>query len=226
LKEELRMEFSMSGNLAEQVSEYISEKIVRLELKPGQRIIESKIMDELGVSRSPIREALRILEGSRMVELTPRRGARVTEISASNIEWLYEVLGELYGLVARKAVENGSKEDLLKIQEALKKIEDSAEKGDVKGYFNGIFQFAAAGMKAAKNPLLEQIITDLWPITRRIQFATLSLRIDALRKNVKYFQLGTRYLEKDDAEMAAQTIRNYAQNEKKFALIAAKEGLI
>ena len=220
------MEFSVSGNLAEQVSQYISEKIVRLELKPGQRIIESKIMDELGVSRSPIREAMRILEGSRMVELTPRRGARVTEISASNIEWLYEVLGELYGLVARKAVENGNKEDLLKIHEALKKIEECAEKGDVTGYFNGIFQFAAAGMKAAKNPLLEQIITDLWPITRRIQFATLSLRIDALRKNVKYFQLGTRYLEKGDAEMAAETIRNYAQNEKKFALIAAKEGLI
>jgi DNA-binding GntR family transcriptional regulator len=182
--------------------------------------------EELDVSRSPIREALRILERNRMVELMPRRGARVTEISALHIEWLYEVLGELYGLVARKTVENGSEEDLLRIRAALEKIEQCAEKADVKGYFDGIFQYAAAAMKAAKNPLLEQIITDLLPITRRIQFATLFLRIEDLRKNVKYFQLGTGYLEDRNADMAAQTIKDYAKNERKFALIAAKEGLI
>lgn len=220
------MGFNASENLAEQISQYLSDKIIRLELKPGERILESRMAEELGVSRSPIREALRILEGSRMVELIPRRGARVTEVSESHVEWLYEVLRELYGLVARKAVENGSEEDILKIRAALKKIEEGAEKGDVAGYFDGIFEYAEAGMKAAKNPLLQQIITALMPITRRIQFATLSLRIEDLRKNVRYFQLGTRYLEEGNAEMAAQTIRDYAKNEKGFALIAAKEGLI
>jgi DNA-binding GntR family transcriptional regulator len=220
------MGFNASENLAEQISQYLSDKIIRLELKPGERILESKMAEELGVSRSPIREALRILEGSRMVELIPRRGARVTEVFESHVEWLYEILRELYGLVARKAVENGSKEDILKFRPALEKIEESAEKGDVAGYFDGIFEYAEAGMKAAKNPLLQQIITTLMPITRRIQFATLSLRIEDLRKNVRYFQLGTRYLEEGDAEMAAQTTRDYAMNEKKFALIAAKEGVI
>jgi DNA-binding GntR family transcriptional regulator len=220
------MEFNASGNLAEQISRHLSDKIVRLELKPGQRILESRMAEELDVSRSPIREALRILERNRMVELMPRRGARVTEISELNIEWLYEVLGELYGLVARKTVENGDEKDLRNIRAALEKIEQCAEEADVKGYFDSIFQYAAAAMKAAKNPLLEQIITDLLPITRRIQFATLSLRIEDLRKNVKYFQLGTQYLEDRNAEMAAQTIQDYAKNEKKFALIAAKEGLI
>ena len=133
------MEFNASGNLAEQIYQHLSDKIVRLELRPGQRIFESRMAEELDVSRSPIREALRILERNRMVELMPRRGARVTEISELNIEWLYEVLGELYGLVARKTVENGEEKDLLRIRAALEKIEECAEKADVKGYFDGIF---------------------------------------------------------------------------------------
>ena len=72
--------------------------------------------------------------------------------------------------------------------------------------------------KAGRNALADQILEDLEPATRRTQFATLSHRVDDLAKNVTFFQKAARHIEKGNAEMAAQTIREYAQNEKAFAL--------
>ena len=212
------MTFKASGNLAEQIAQYLSDKIIRAELAPGERILETKVAEEVGVSRGPIREALRILEKKRLVELIPRRGAKVTEMSVIYFNWLYDILAELYALVARKGAENCSEEDLRMIRAALKNIEDCSEKGDVAGYYNAIFEYAAMGQQAAGNPLLDQILNDLEPITRRIQFASLSLRAEDLRKNVVFFQNATQYIKKGNGEMAAQTIRNYAQNEREFAI--------
>ncbi len=216
------MEFRAAENLSEQITRVITERIIQNELKPGERIFESKIAGELGVSRSPIREALRILERNRLVELIPRKGAKVTEISASHIEWFYDVLEELFALVARKAVERAREEDFNNIGVCLKKIEKCAKQRDVIGYFNGIFDYAAIGMKAAGNPLLEQILSDMWPSTRRIQFASLSFRADELKTNVRFFQRATRYILAGDIEMADKVIREYARNEKAFALKIAK----
>jgi DNA-binding GntR family transcriptional regulator len=212
------MQFKASENLAEQIAQYLGEKIIQLELKPGKRIFESRISEELGISRSPIREALRILEKNRLVKLVPRHGVRVTEMSPSYIEWLYDILEELYALTARKFVENCDKENRLMLHSALKKIKESADKGDTSEYFNAIFEYASIGLLGAKNPLLEQILLDLWPSNRRVQFASLSYRTEDLIKNVHFFQLTTRYMEKGDAEMASLTICNYVQNEKAFAL--------
>ncbi|MFW6284555.1 MAG: GntR family transcriptional regulator, partial [Desulfosalsimonas sp.] len=72
------MDFSVSSGLAEQIAAYLEDRIIRLEIKPGQRIREAAVAEELGVSRSPVREALRILENNLVVEIIPRRGARVT----------------------------------------------------------------------------------------------------------------------------------------------------
>jgi len=212
------MVFKASENLAGQIAQYVGEKIIQLELKPGQRVLEAKISEEFGVSRGPVREALRILEKNRLVELIPRRGARVTEMSASYIEWLYDILVELYSLTARKFIENCSEKDRRMLQSALKMIEKSAEKGDITGYFNAIFEYALAGLKGAKNPLLEQMLIDLWPSNRRVQFASLSFRAEDLKKNAVFFQQATQFVEDGNIRKASQTIRDYARNEKAFAL--------
>ena len=212
------MAFKASENLAEQIAQYVAEKIIQLELKPGERVLETKISEEFGVSRGPVREALRILEKNRLVELIPRRGARVTEMSAAYIEWLYDILEELYALTARKFIENSSEKDRRMLQGALEMIEESAEKGDITEYFNAIFEYALAGLKGAKNPLLEQMLIDLWPSNRRVQFASLSLRAEDLKKNAVFFQQATRYAEDGNTGKVSQTIRDYARNEKALAL--------
>jgi DNA-binding GntR family transcriptional regulator len=210
--------FKASNNLDDQIAEYLTDRIIRGELKPGERILEAKLAHELGVSRAPIREALRILERKRLVKLVPRHGARVTEISVSDILWLYDILNELYSLVARRAAENRTRKDLAQIRHALRKIESFAASGDVSGYYDAIFEYASIGQQAARNPLLDQMLKDLEPSTRRAQFASLSWRTEELNENVTFFKRAAQYVEDRNAEMASQTIRAYVQNEKEFAL--------
>jgi len=216
------MAFKASNNLDEQIAEYLSARIIRGELEPGERILEAKLAEELGVSRGPVREALRILERKRLVTLIPRRGARITEISDSYIEWLYDILSELYSLVARRAAENRTGKDLIQIRRIVKKINNCAVKGDVPGYYDAIFEYASIGQLAAKNPLLDQMLKDLEPTTRRAQFASLSLRTEDLKKNATFFERAARYVEDRDTEMASEIICAYVQNEKEFALKNAR----
>jgi len=212
------MDFKPSDNLCAQIAEYLSTQIIKGELKPGERIKEAKLAQALGVSRGPIREALHVLEKKRLVEMRPRRGARVTQMSASYATSLYDIIVELYGLAARKAAENRSNKDLQGIRHALRRIKDCADKGDVPGYYDSIFRLALVGEKAAKNPLLEQMLSDLEPVTRRVQFASLRHRAEDLKKSVAFFDRFVQYTEAKDGEMACQTIRAYTENERELAL--------
>ncbi len=89
-------------NIVEQVTSFIEERIITLDLKPGQRILESALAEEMGVSRGPVRDALRKLERHWLVELFPRRGARVTLLDEKHIESVFDVLRELYIAFVRR----------------------------------------------------------------------------------------------------------------------------
>lgn len=212
------MEFQASANLPEQVALTIGERIIQNELKPGDRILEAKLADELGISRSPLREALRVLEKQKLVELIPRKGAKVTEITAAHIEWFYDLFEVLYGLVARKATEHATAEERQALRHAQRRIETAAAAKDEKAYYGAIFDFAALGMRVARNPLLEATLLDLWPNNRRIQFATLALRAEQLSQNCVYFQEMVAAMLALDTDRVEAVVKAYARNEKAVAL--------
>ena len=84
------MSFQNRKNLAQEIADHVSEKIIQMEIEPGERILEARIAQELNVSHSPVREAIRILERYRLVELSPRRGARVTDMSERHVGWMFD----------------------------------------------------------------------------------------------------------------------------------------
>ena len=96
------MGFTASKNLSDQIADYLIEKVINLEIAPGERILEQKVAEELGVSRSPIREAMRILEQTGLVKIIPRCGARVSLISEESIEGYCDVFILLFGHVVQR----------------------------------------------------------------------------------------------------------------------------
>lgn len=96
------MAFQVTGNLSEQIASYLTDKIVRFEIEPGERILEQKISEELGVSRSPIREAIRILDKTGLVSIVPRCGATVAKMSRRDVEGFCDVLSLLLGHLVRR----------------------------------------------------------------------------------------------------------------------------
>jgi len=138
------MDFKPSKNLAEQIAQYLGDKIILFQLKPGERLIEEDLARELGVSRSPLREALRILEKKWLVDLIPRREARVSVLNEEMLMSTGDILKELYGLVARRAAEFGTKEELDLVSKKLAICEECAKNDDRRGYFDALMEFEAA----------------------------------------------------------------------------------
>lgn len=215
--------FSNTAQLPEKIAQYLAEKIIHLEIKPGERIFEVKIAEELGVSRSPVREALYILNKQFLVEFVPRRGAVVAGFSVKFIDDLYNVLSALYVLLAQKGLPYATAENLEIIGPILKSMEECADKSDFEGYYDGMFQFTSAFMKIVNNPILEQIILNLWPSKRRMEFATLYRRKDSLRENLKFFLKGSTSYMEGRLELVEKDIRDYIEQEKSCAILLAKE---
>src|SRR6476620_3969543 len=91
--------------LREQVKDLLLERILTHEYGPGDRLVETRIAQELGVSQAPVREALRELESLRFVESSPFKGARVREVSDDELAEIYPIRAALEDVAARAAAE-------------------------------------------------------------------------------------------------------------------------
>ena len=215
----------VTTGLPEQIAEILIDKIIRFELKPGENIREAQIAQELKVSRSPVREALRLLEKYRLVEQIPRKGTRVTEITEENAATLYDIAIALIILAAKQCVAKCTPEDLKAIDETVQRAADAVARKDVNGYYSAFFDIAVTCLHAARNQLLEDMIMDIMPCIRRMQFLSFSVRSENLEENLEIVQRGNSYLQNGDGEMAVNTVMEYVTKEKTEGLKILKMGL-
>lgn len=129
------MEIPVRPKLAADIADYLAEKIIQMQIRPGDRITEASIREVFDVSGSPVREALMILERKHQVELIPRRGARATEMPPEFIISLDDVMTEMGGLVIRRVCKHHTGEELNWFMEMALKALDCARNKDVLGYF-------------------------------------------------------------------------------------------
>jgi DNA-binding GntR family transcriptional regulator len=107
----------------------LEELIVRGELLPGARLPEQALADSLGVSRGPLREAIRTLEGRRLIERTPHAGVRVTQLSLNDLEQLLVTREALEGMACRQAAENMTAAEIKQLRETAAEIEKMLQEG-------------------------------------------------------------------------------------------------
>jgi DNA-binding GntR family transcriptional regulator len=112
-----------AASLAERAYHAIREMIVSLELRPGAVIDERGLMDQLGIGRTPIREALRRLAQERLVEVYPRRGMFVTSVEIRDLASLAEIRSVLESSAARLAAERATDDDREAVAELLDALE-------------------------------------------------------------------------------------------------------
>ena len=103
--------------LYEQVAEQLRQRIFQRELEPGAWIDELKIAEEYGISRTPLREALKVLAAEGLVTMKVRRGAYVTEVSRKDIADVYHLLSLLESDAAGVVAEKATEEELLRLKE-------------------------------------------------------------------------------------------------------------
>jgi len=147
--------------LAEQVSKILTEAILEDTLKGGDKLVESDLQKQFGISRSPLREAFRDLEKKGLVTITPRKGTFVKSISRKDIQENFPVRASLEGLAAKEAFKKMSAKDRSRMERALLKMENAVKKNDPKSYWKQHLLFHEIFITACGNDVLIHILQTL-----------------------------------------------------------------
>ncbi len=152
--------------LYQEVAERLRERIFSHELPPGAWIDEQAMADQYGISRTPLREALKVLAAEGLVTLKPRRGCYVTEISEKDLDEIFSVLALLEGQCAATTAGQASDEELASLVEMHKALESAAASGDIDGFFEGNQAFHARLQEITDNRWLQHCIEDLRKVVK------------------------------------------------------------
>ena len=171
----------MEDNLKVNINEYLPlrdvvfntlrQAILKGELEPGERLMEIQLAKRLGVSRTPIREAIRKLELEGLVVMVPRKGAYVAGLSSEDVKEVLEIRAVLEGLAASLAAKNASAADIEQLQEIVEKFKVAAEEKDVVKLINFDSDFHDVMYRASKNKKLIQLISALREQVQRFRVA-------------------------------------------------------
>ncbi len=161
--------------LYQEVAERLRQRIFAHELPPGTWIDEQKLAEQYGISRTPLREALKVLASEGLVELKPRRGCYVTEIKAQDLDDIFPIIAMLEGRCAAEAVKKmtaGQLDTLKRIHESL---ESSAREGRIEDFFEANQDFHKKIQELSQNRWLLQVIQDLRKVLKLARHDSLSL---------------------------------------------------
>jgi len=175
----MEYKFDVSSNeylpLREVVFNNLRDAILKGQLKPGERLLENHLADKLGVSRTPVREALRMLEQENLVELIPRRGAQVLDISAEDIKNVLEIRSALECVGIRHACMKMSAEELKELKKLNAEFERAFEDKDYERVATTDEKFHDIIFKAAGNVKLTAIISNMRAQVYRYRMAYLKV---------------------------------------------------
>ncbi len=193
--------FIRHQSLVEQILQGLEDRILRGEIKPGQRLIEDSLCKALGVSRSPLREAFRVLETRGFVRREARKGISVAGITLAEAENIYQIRASLESLAVHLTVKKRDPKVLAELKSIHKKMIRVAEKGNTRAYFNLNLAFHDLLFNASENKPLVQLINNFNKQTLRYRLEATSSP-GWMNASLKVHRAIIRSFEAGDAERA------------------------
>ncbi len=200
-----------SRTLADRVCHQIVTAIIKGDIPPGHKISEPELARTYGISRGPLREAIRRLEGLRLVQRIPHVGARVVSLSSNELIEIYHVREAMEGMACRLAAENMSDEEVASLRALLEEHERSLQVTEGRSYFQkeGDLDFHYRIVQGSKNTkLMELLGGELYHLVRmyRYQFSLSSSRpVRALKEHHHIVDA----IEHRDGELAEMLMRRH-----------------
>lgn len=161
--------------LYQEVAERLRQRIFSHELPPGTWIDEQKLAEQYGISRTPLREALKVLASEGLVTLKPRRGCYVTEINAQDLDDIFPLMALLEGRCAAEAVRRAKRGDIEALKAIHETLELSAKEGRIDAFFEANQLFHQKVQEIAGNRWMLTVIQDLRKVLKLSRLHSLSL---------------------------------------------------
>ncbi|MBV7276548.1 GntR family transcriptional regulator [Clostridium sp. PL3] len=199
------------SNLGEQAYEHIKDMILNLEIKPGERIPEESIANQLGSSRTPIREALRKLENDGLIFLYPKCFAEVAHYNEDTIRQIGELRLAQDILSAQLALHYGSNADFSNLRQLAQKCEDGARTGNIHDRIKLDMDFHLGITKISRNQILIKSQQELYLRIHLIQVSKYT-DIEHSLKQIQHHQELIEALINRDSEKARKVICNHLKD--------------
>lgn len=165
----------------------IRRRILNNEMPPGSRYLEQELAEALGMSRTPVREALIRLTEERLVDVRPRHGARVLPVSIEDVRQIYELLADLEALAAQRAAERRcSDAALARLEAEMAQMEAATARGDMLGWIQADDRFHRALVLLSGNARLAATVGTLCDQAHTARMQTLKSRPEPSASNADH----------------------------------------
>ncbi|WP_108445651.1 GntR family transcriptional regulator [Halomonas denitrificans] len=198
-------------SLAQEAYAVLQRMIVRGELAPGERIAEPALCEQLGISRTPLREALRMLAGDGLIATRRNRNAVVTRIDPQELEHLFEVEAGIESLAVGLAARRMTNTELKQLEALQERLEKLHAKGDRDGYFALNQRIHALLVAGAKNPVLEETHRRLLGRLERARYLALD-RLGRWQESTDEHRAILEALKARDGERASRLLADHVQH--------------
>ena len=158
-----------------QVAEMLRDMIMTGKLAEGDKVNEGELCETMGISKTPLREALRVLSVEGLIRLVPNRGAFVTKPTFEEIAEMFDVMSLLEGHCARAACEKMTPKDFTRLEKLHAKLEDNFEQRDQEEYIRINNRYHSLVQEIAGNRALNQIVDGLRKKILLYRFQSLNL---------------------------------------------------
>lgn len=195
----------------------LRQAILRGELKPGERLMEIALSHRLGVSRTPVREAIRMLEQEGLVIMIPRKGAQVAEISQQDLIDVLEVRIGLEEIAVRFACQRMTEEELEELGQAVKEFEKAMQEDDLGELASADVKVHEVIYRGTHNQRLVQIISNIREQIYRYRVEYLK-DVESRRTLVEEHYAVYRALAERNQEQAVKEIGVHIQNQQNAIL--------
>jgi DNA-binding GntR family transcriptional regulator len=214
----LRIE-PVDQNLRERTTRVLRNAILTAHFTPGEKLVERRLCEETGVSRSCVREALRHLEAEGLVRRIPNRGMIVARVTAEEARQIYEVREVLEAAMARAFAERASEAQIAALGRALGEVEETASGPDVQAYAIALDGFFSALVEGADNAVAGQFLELLRARVTYLRMITARVAAPEQREGTVAALRGIfAALEAREAETAGRLARDYVARSAEFAL--------
>jgi DNA-binding GntR family transcriptional regulator len=196
------------SSLSEQAVGLLRERIYSHALLPGQRLDEAVLAEQLGISRTPLREALKVLSAEGLVDLQPHKGCFVTELTLRDLEEIFPIMATLEGRVANEVASKCTPVQLKSLDALHDKLERYAAAGDVNRYYETNYIFHDRLQECAGNRWLQIVIGDLRKLLKLSRHHSLRLE-GRLSASLAEHRALMQALHRQDADAAEQVMRGH-----------------
>lgn len=213
-----------ASTLADDVFDQLRDSIVKGDLAPGSKINEPQLSKQYGISRGPLREAIRRLEGCKLVEIKPNVGANIVSLKVPQIIEIYEIRESLEGLACRLAATNAGSDDCARLRSLLSEHEKQIQSENGKNYYQreGDLDFHFQIVSLSGNRRLFDILCgELYHLLRMYRTQTASTPSRPGQAFKEHYQI-VDAIEQGDEQLAELLMNRHIGNARR-ALLARLE---